>query len=135
MQINFEEISKTLLDTQASKIPEPYRTKFLGIIQELQTEIQYKLYPGKSKTGLVEIVIDHTGTPQRTNISEIILQSDKNTEELNEEISESLKSAYKLATKNAKEDLDSQLKKLYKEMLALKKEMNAKSKNRDNRSG
>ena len=54
---------------------------------------------------------------------------------VNEEISESLKSAYKLATKNAKEDLDSQLKKLYKEMLALKKEMNAKSKNRDNRSG
>jgi DNA-binding protein YbaB len=130
MQINFDEISKNLLDIQASKIPEPYRSKFLEIIQKLQTDLQFKLYPGRSKTGLVDLVIDHNGILQKTHIDKSLFDEYTDIQELNENISESLVSAHKLAIKNAKQDLDLKLKQLYEEMLKLKKEINETKSNK-----
>jgi len=123
MQLNLNKLTKDLIEKQSNKIPEQFRSEYLETIQKIQTELEYKLYPGEF--GSIKIVIDHKGAIHSLDVEELLIQNSDNIEQLSGLISESVIQAYQRASKGVHRDLDMKIKQLHIDLQKLKEKIDS----------
>tara|TARA_B100000579_G_C22373633_1_gene639461 strand:+ start:215 stop:601 length:387 start_codon:yes stop_codon:yes gene_type:complete len=123
MSFNYDNASSEMFNRELNKIPEPYRTKFLQIVQETQTKLDNKLFAGSAGAGLLTITVDNKGTIKKLDIDKTLFEQNRNYEEFNGLISDLSAIAHSDAIKNVKKAIDEELAKLYSEILNLTKDI------------
>ena len=123
MNVNFEEISKNLFNTEISKIPEPHRSEFVKVVKGMQVRLESQLHTGTAGAGLLTITADSQGAIKGVDIDKTLVQkrTDNDVEytEFNQLISDLIVIAHKEAIENAKKSLDKELVALQTEVLRL----------------
>ena len=137
MNIDFESIQQQLLRSQADKLPEPYRSKYMGLIRQSEDNIKSKAYSGTAETGLLTIEVDSQGAIKKFNIANSLIQkiaiatasgshAHKQGEynKFNQQISDLCKVAHADAIEGTKKGLNEELTNLYSKLELLAKEYN-----------
>jgi len=112
MQPNLEDLSKKILHTQLSAIPERYRSPFISLIKQTQKDLKDKTYQIKDNEGLLTLVIKNDGEIKDLIIHENLYKKYSTHEELNSDIKKSLIYTHKKALDIAKQDMISELTRL-----------------------
>ena len=122
---NFESLSSQLFKAEVDKIPEPFRTKFLKIVEEAQDAIAEAKFIGESGAGLVKVEVNDTGLVKVVDIHPSILDqyTDKGIEEFKTTISNLISIAHSNAKSKIREKMDLELKNLYDKVLKLSNEV------------
>ena len=123
MRLNIEQLTADMLEKQTKRIPEEYQKEYLKIIQEFQTEIEYKLYPGEYKS--LRIILNSKGIIHELDVKDLLLNNAGNIETLSELINESVAKAYQNAAQNMQKQYQTKIEELYDRISGLKQKIDS----------
>jgi len=123
MNLNYDSLSSNLFNTEVNKIPEPYRTKFIQIVQDSQKDLEHKTYTGDAGAGLLSLTVDNKGQIKSLNIDKTLFEQNKDYGKLNSLISSLTAIAHVNAIENIRKAMDEQLAILYSKVLKLVSEL------------
>ena len=127
MSFNYDNASTELFNSEVNKIPEPYRTKFIQIVQASQQKLEDETYVGDAGAGLLKLTVDSKGNIKKLNIDKALFEQNGNYEEFNNLVSDLTVVAHSNAIQCVKKAVDAELAKLYTTILEITKDIVADS--------
>jgi len=121
--MNFEALTSNLFNTEISKIPEPYRARFLKIVTDIQVKLASSTYTGTAGAGLVTVHVDNHGIIKDVDIDEQLLSKIAQGNSFKKELENMMVTAHVDSVTNARKALDTELANLYKEIVELSKDI------------
>ena len=123
MSFNYDNASIELFNSEVNKIPEPYRTKFVQIVQASQKKLEDETYTGDAGAGLVKLTVDSKGNIKKLDIDKTLFEQNSNYEEFNNLVSDLTVIAHLNAIEVVRKAVDAELAKLYTTILEITKDI------------
>ena len=123
MSFNYDNASIELFNSEVNKIPEPYRTKFVQIVQASQKKLEDETYTGDAGAGLVKLTVDSKGNIKKLDIDKTLFEQNSNYEEFNNLVSDLTVIAHLNAIEIVRKAVDVELAKLYTTILEITKDI------------
>jgi DNA-binding protein YbaB len=119
MSFNYSKVSNELFYSEVEKIPEPYRTEFIDIVQQSQKVLETKIYTGEAGAGLLKIAVNSKAGIVKLEIDKTLFEQNNNLDKFNNIVSDLAAVAHSNAVNAIQENVDKELAKLYSKILAI----------------
>ena len=119
MNVDYNKLSSELFYSEVDKIPEPYRTQFIEIVEKSQKDLEEKIYIGDAGAGLLKITVNSKSSILKLEIDKTLFEQNDNLDKFNILISDLACVAHSNAIQNIQKSVDAELAKLYSKILSI----------------